>query len=53
MAIWTHHSYRQNQALMNFILISDGFLIVILFVMNCFNWFIALSGWSTVELWAG
>lgn len=53
MSIWTHHSYKQNFALMNFILVTDGFLIIVLFVMNCFNWFLALSGWSTIELWSG
>jgi hypothetical protein len=51
-AIWNHHVYRDNSAMMNFITILDAALVMIVGGFNAFNWFIAMSGWSTVEMWA-
>lgn len=38
--------------MMNFITITDAALVLILGGFNGWNWFLALSGWSTVEMWA-
>jgi len=38
--------------MMNFITITDAALVMIIGGFNAFNWFIAMSGWSTVEMWA-
>ncbi|CDW73363.1 dhhc zinc finger domain containing protein [Stylonychia lemnae] len=51
-AIWNHHVYRDNSAMMNFIIITDAALAMIVGGFNAWNWFMAMSGQSTVEMWA-
>lgn len=48
-SIWTHHVYRENANMMNFITITDVALVVLVGIMNLVNWFMAMSGYSTVE----
>jgi hypothetical protein len=50
-AIWNHHIYRENQGLMNFVTLTDLALFAIVGLLNGWNWFLAMSGWSTVEMW--
>ena len=50
-SIWNHHIYRENQGMMNFITLTDIILTAIMGVLNAWNWFLAMSGWSTIEMW--
>ena len=38
--------------MMNFITITDVALVIIVGGFNAWNWFMAMSGQSTVEMWA-
>ena len=51
VSIWNHHIYRQNYSLMSFILILDFALGIVLVGFNGWNWFLALTGYSTIEYW--
>lgn len=51
-SIWNHHIYRQNSGMMNFITLLDLILMIIMCGINGWNWFLAFSGWSTVEMWS-
>eukprot|EP00356_Strombidium_inclinatum_P016245 CAMPEP_0170486962 /NCGR_PEP_ID=MMETSP0208-20121228/5852_1 /TAXON_ID=197538 /ORGANISM="Strombidium inclinatum, Strain S3" /LENGTH=306 /DNA_ID=CAMNT_0010761057 /DNA_START=35 /DNA_END=955 /DNA_ORIENTATION=+ len=49
MSIWDHYSYRDNYALMSFLVILDVALIIVIAGFNIWNWFLACSGLSTIE----
>lgn len=51
VSIWNHHIYKQNYSLMSFILILDVALGIVLVGFNSWNWFLALTGYSTIEYW--
>ena len=51
-SIWTHHIYKENSSMMNFITITDAALLVIVGGFTAWNWFLAMTGQSTVEMWA-
>ena len=51
VAIWNHHIYKQNHSLMSFISILDAALSIVLLGFNGWNWFLALTGLSTIEFW--
>ena len=51
VSIWNHHIYKQNYSLMSFILILDTALGIVLVGFNSWNWFLALTGYSTIEYW--
>ena len=51
ISIWNHHIYRQNSGPMTFLVILDGALSVVLCGFNGWNWFLALTGYSTIEYW--
>jgi hypothetical protein len=51
VSIWNHHIYRKNYAMMNFIAIMDFALIIVLIGFNLWNWFLAMTGMSTLEFW--
>lgn len=50
-AIWTHHVYKENSSMMNFITITDVALLAIVGAFTAWNWFLAMTGQSTVEMW--
>jgi hypothetical protein len=50
-SIWNHHVYKQNQSMMSFITILDSVLTIVLIGFNGWNWFLALTGLSTIEFW--
>jgi len=52
LAIWNHHVYRQNQSMMNFITLLDFVLLCVMCGVVAWNWFLAMSGWSSVEIWS-
>ena len=49
VAIWNHYLYRENHALMRFLFILDLALGVMMLCFNCWNWFLACSGLTTIE----
>lgn len=51
VSIWNHHVYKENKALMSFLVILDSVMSVILVGFNGWNWFLALTGMSTIEFW--
>lgn len=51
VAIWNHHIYRQNQSMLSFLVILDFALAVVLIGFNSWNWFLAITGYSTIEYW--
>jgi len=51
VAIWNHHIYKQNQSMMSFLVILDFALAIVLVGFNFWNWFLAITGYSTIEYW--
>ena len=49
VSIWNHHVYRRNGSLMSFISILDVALSVVLIGFNGWNWYLAMTGYSTIE----
>lgn len=49
MSIWNHHVYRRNGSLMSFISILDIALCVVMIGFNGWNWYLAMTGYSTIE----
>jgi len=49
VSIWDHPIYKSNRADLSFLLMMDGAMVVMLFGMNCWNWFLCLTGHSTIE----
>ena len=49
ISIWNHYSYRDNHALMSFLVCLDAVLIMLLLGFNAWSWFLACSGLSTLE----
>ena len=62
--MWKHHNYvsaylffranslllqKEHKAIMNFLVILDGALIVVLLGFNAWSWFLASAGLSTLE----
>jgi len=52
VSVWKHHNYRDNKAMMNFLTILDGALVVVLFGFNAWSWFLICSGLTTLEFMA-
>lgn len=38
--------------MMNFLLVTDSLLIVVMAGVNLWNWFLAMSGYSTIEFFS-
>ncbi len=51
VSVWNHHSYKQHYSMMSFIVILDCALALVLVGFNGWNWFLALTGYSTIEFW--
>jgi hypothetical protein len=51
VAVWNHHIYSDNKSLFSFLLLVDIILSFILVFFNGWNWFIAFSGYTTMEFW--
>lgn len=49
--MWNNAAYKSRKALMTFVTLCDGALIVVLIGFNVWNWFLALFGQSTIEFW--
>lgn len=49
VSIWNHHTYKQNNSLMSFLCILDTALFVVMLGFNGWNWYLAMTGFSTIE----
>jgi len=52
VSIWNHHEIKKNKNLMNFILLLDCALSVLLAGFNLWNWHLARTGFTTIEYWS-
>jgi len=49
VSIWNHHTYKQNSSLMSFLCILDTSLVVVMAGFNMWNWYLAMTGFTTLE----
>ena len=52
MAIWNHHVYKDNRSELSFLVSLDSMLAIVLTLFNVWNWFLALTGFTTIEFWS-
>jgi hypothetical protein len=48
-AIWHHRVYKENGSMFSFITILDAVLCLVLLGFNVWNWWLACTGYTTVE----
>ena len=51
VSIWNHHVYRDFRSDLSFLVILDFSLAGVLAAFNGWNWFLALTGYTTIEFW--
>ena len=51
VALWHHHSFSKRKQMMNFIMILDAILCVVMAGFTGWNWMLALNGKTTIEFW--
>jgi len=51
VSIWNHHVYRDYRSDLSFLVILDFSLAAVLACFNVWNWFLALTGYTTIEFW--
>lgn len=49
ISIWNHRIYKQNSSLMSFLCILDFALFVVMCGFNAWNWYLAMTGLTTIE----
>jgi hypothetical protein len=49
VSIWNHHTYKENGSMMSFITILDTALFLVMIGFNGWNWYLAMTGYSTIE----
>ena len=52
VSVWNHHIYLENRADLSFLVILDFALAGVLVGFNAWNWFLALTGNTTIEFWS-
>jgi palmitoyltransferase len=52
VSIWNHHIYREKKSDLSFLVILDFALFAVLCGFNGWNWFLALTGYTTIEFWS-
>jgi hypothetical protein len=52
VSIWNHHIYRDYRTDLSFLVILDFSLCGVLAAFNGWNWFLALTGYTTIEFWS-
>ena len=50
-SLWHHHSFKKNKSMMNFIMILDAILCVVMAGFTGWNWMLAFNGKTTIEFW--
>ena len=51
MSMWHHHSFTTHKSMMNFIVILDTILGVVMAGFTVWNWLLACKGRTTIEVW--
>ena len=51
VSIWNHHIYRERKSDLSFLVILDFALFGVLIGFNGWNWFLAMTGYTTIEFW--
>jgi len=51
VSIWNHHVYRDYRSDLSFLVVLDFSLCGVLVAFNGWNWFLALTGYTTIEFW--
>lgn len=52
VSIWNHHIYKDFKTDLSFLVILDLSLAGVLVAFNGWNWFLALTGYTTIEFWS-
>ena len=51
VSIWDHHIYVEHHEELSFLLILNSTLFCCLVFFNLWNWWLAMTGMSTIEFW--
>ena len=51
VSIWDHYVYIEYHSDLSYLLILNSSLILVLIAFNMWNWYLALSGTTTIEFW--
>lgn len=51
VSIWHHHVYREHRSDLSFLVILDFALAGVLVGFNVWNWFLGITGYTTIEFW--
>ena len=51
VSVWTHHTVRASKTTMDFLVILDAALSVIMLLFSMWNWYMACKGKTTIEYW--
>ena len=51
VSIWDHYIYRERRKDLSYILILNSSLALVLIGFNAWNWYLAISGTTTIEFW--
>ena len=51
VSVWHHHSFKTHKSMMNFIMILDAILCVVMAGFTGWNWMLAFNGKTTIEFW--
>jgi|Transcript_32834 hypothetical protein len=51
VSLWHHHSFRTHRHMMNFLMILDAILAVVMAGFTGWNWMLACNGKTTIEFW--
>ena len=51
VSIWDHFIYVERRKDLSYLLILNSSLVLVLLAFNAWNWYLALSGTTTIEFW--
>lgn len=51
VSIWDHYIYIEYHKDLSYLLVMNSTLIIVLLGFNAWNWYLALSGTTTIEFW--
>ena len=51
-SMWHHYAFKTNKSMMNFILILDIILCIVMTGFTLWNWGLIIVGKTTIELWS-
>ena len=51
VSVWHHHSFKAHKNMMNFVMILDAILCVVMAGFTGWNWILACNGKTTIEFW--